>query len=256
MIGEIIARDGRLYVRDQWTNNFSQPIQYRSAWLTGVFERDYPHLVGEEVTSLSPGTYETKNGGKIELENGWKTMCNKEYSEERPIPKPQGKKSIFMGVGRNKGEKMLLTKNPIITKISGRHSHPQGLAYPDRVHCFTVDDREYIVGEIANNLGGYIDLYIWDAGCWSWGDFSRAAWPTGWSDKSMIEVLTRYINLRKGVVLLQHLCIACAAVHLAEEVGEYLEMHYIGYTAVAWLCDDCLAFNEAILAIFNPKSEV
>jgi hypothetical protein len=88
--GEIVDRNGMLFVMDPWENHFSQPIQYRSLWPTGLFARDYPHFIGKNVQIYCGGVYRFDDGLMLRLEHGPETRPDISYSEKRPIPKPRG----------------------------------------------------------------------------------------------------------------------------------------------------------------------
>jgi len=90
MDGEVVERDGKLFVLDPWQNHFTQPIKYRYAWPTGLFSKDYPDFVGKLVNCRSDGIYRMPDGRCFRLEFGGETHPDMKYSEERLIPKPQG----------------------------------------------------------------------------------------------------------------------------------------------------------------------
>jgi hypothetical protein len=97
MNSEIIERDGKLFVLDPWQNHFSQPIEYRTAWPTGLFAKDWSDYVGKTVRPIGDGTYQLDNGLFLRLEHGGYTKPSHEYSEERRIPKPPMMKEYRSG---------------------------------------------------------------------------------------------------------------------------------------------------------------
>jgi len=87
---EIVARDGKLFVLDPWANHFTQPIKYRTAWPTGLSAKDYPNFIGQRVKACAGGTYRFGDGLMLRLERAGETRPDREYCEERAIPKSPG----------------------------------------------------------------------------------------------------------------------------------------------------------------------
>ncbi|MEW6505493.1 MAG: hypothetical protein AB1457_16165 [Chloroflexota bacterium] len=85
---EIVVRNGRLFVLDQWRNDWMRPIKYRAAWPTGLLERDYPYLAGAKAKYFGGGVFRLENGVMVRLEHGEATKMDQVYTEQRAIPKP------------------------------------------------------------------------------------------------------------------------------------------------------------------------
>ena len=87
----IIEHNGKLYVQEPWEPMFTQPIELRIVWPTGLSSADYPHFVGEECISEPHGSVYrmVKTGLMFNLEHGEKTKAAKELCSERPIKKPK-----------------------------------------------------------------------------------------------------------------------------------------------------------------------
>ncbi|MBD3405017.1 MAG: hypothetical protein GF411_02640 [Candidatus Lokiarchaeota archaeon] len=96
---EIVVRDGKLYILDPWQRDFEKPVQFRLGWPTGLLSENYPLFVGQKVTNCGNGTFLLRESNiYIQLENGRDTLP--EYTEERKIPKPSGKKEYRYGKWR------------------------------------------------------------------------------------------------------------------------------------------------------------
>lgn len=87
---EIVERDGKLYVLSPWENDFSDPIQTRLAWPTGLSAQDYPHLIGQTAKACLGGNFRLANFLLLRLERGEKTLPDPRYGEKRPVKKPSG----------------------------------------------------------------------------------------------------------------------------------------------------------------------
>ncbi len=94
---QIVDRSGKLFVLEPWRNHFSQPIQYQTAWPTGLETKNYLQLVGKEVKHFSEGTYRFNDGLMLRLEHGGRTRPDKNESKEKPIPKPKGCREYYNG---------------------------------------------------------------------------------------------------------------------------------------------------------------
>lgn len=89
MNSTIETRGNKLFIIDDWQNMFRKPIQYKSAWPTGIFKNDYPELIGKECSHII-GSVKTEDGVVVRLENGEHTRPSKEHSIEMSVPKSRG----------------------------------------------------------------------------------------------------------------------------------------------------------------------
>jgi len=94
---EIIERNGKLFILDAWISHFTKPIQYRTAWPTGLYTSDFPQFIGQHVKLEDYGVARFADGTLIGLENRGETRPVAEYCEERPIPKPRGAREYRNG---------------------------------------------------------------------------------------------------------------------------------------------------------------
>lgn len=97
MSAEIVERDGKLFVLDPWQSHFSEPIQYRTAWPTGISAKDYPHFIGQKAESGPGGTYRLESGILIRLEHAGATHPDRRYTEEKQIRRPRGNYKYHSG---------------------------------------------------------------------------------------------------------------------------------------------------------------
>ncbi len=84
--------NGKLYVVEDWQNDWSKPVQYQTAWPTGIKANDYEQLINEPCTYVEAGLYRLPLGLLLRLEHGGETKSDKSVEQERPIPKPKNMK--------------------------------------------------------------------------------------------------------------------------------------------------------------------
>lgn len=87
----IVEHERKLYILDPWTNHFTQPIKYRTAWPTGLLAADHIELLGQPVQHIGSGIVRvTKTGVHVRLEHGGETKPDPDACEERRIPQSPG----------------------------------------------------------------------------------------------------------------------------------------------------------------------
>lgn len=87
--GEIVERDGRLFVQEPWERDLFRPVRSRCGWPTGLRAKDWARIIGQQAEWDRNGCFRLPNGMNIGLVKGGETRAA--YYEEEPIPRPRGR---------------------------------------------------------------------------------------------------------------------------------------------------------------------